>query len=140
MNEIIKNETLTGRPMRPCHHPGCAALTRERYCDRHAPLHIKLDIRPDDQQAWRRLYKTTRWKQLRATQLLMQPFCADCAKRGERVRASDVDHIKDHKGNKALFYDAGNLQSLCHSCHSRKTLTELQRSSGANQPPRGKKV
>ena len=77
---------------------------------------------------------------MRAAQLLLDPFCAECAKQGRRVRASDVDHIRDHKGNAKIFFDANNLQSLCHSCHSRKTLAELQRTGAANYPPRGKKV
>jgi len=29
----------------------------------------------------------------------------------------DVDHIKPHKGNLALFWDEANLQSLCKKCH-----------------------
>jgi len=36
-----------------------------------------------------------------------------------------VDHIQDHKGDRALFADLDNLESLCHSCHSRKTAAEL---------------
>ena len=43
---------------------------------------------------------------------------------GRRVRATDVDHIRDHRGDWALFTDRSNLQSLCHSCHSRKTMRE----------------
>ncbi|NMA84113.1 MAG: HNH endonuclease [Epulopiscium sp.] len=35
-----------------------------------------------------------------------------------------VDHIKPHKGNEDLFYDINNLQSLCKSCHDRKTAKE----------------
>jgi len=36
-----------------------------------------------------------------------------------------VDHIRDHKGDWALFTDRDNLQSLCHRCHSRKTMEDL---------------
>ena len=25
------------KPLRPCRHPGCAALTREGYCPKHKP-------------------------------------------------------------------------------------------------------
>ena len=32
--------------------------------------------------------------------------------------ASVVDHIKPHKGDKALFWDQANWQPLCASCHS----------------------
>ncbi|SKA26370.1 HNH endonuclease [Consotaella salsifontis] len=32
--------------------------------------------------------------------------------------ATLVDHIKPHKGDKALFWDRRNWQPLCTSCHS----------------------
>ena len=38
--------------------------------------------------------------------------------------ATDVDHIVPHRGDARLLYDENNLQSLCKSCHSRKTATE----------------
>ena len=41
--------------------------------------------------------------------------------------ATDVDHVEDHKGNWEKFIDRDNLQSLCHRCHSRKTMRELNR-------------
>nr|WP_251447162.1 HNH endonuclease signature motif containing protein [Vermiculatibacterium agrestimuris] len=63
---------------------------------------------------------------MRYAQLLNEPFCRECAKRGERVRATDVDHIRPHRGDPALFYDTGNLQSLCHRCHSAKTRKEMR--------------
>jgi 5-methylcytosine-specific restriction protein A len=37
--------------------------------------------------------------------------------------ATQVDHVKAHHGNEALRLDPANLQSLCQSCHSRKTAT-----------------
>ena len=38
--------------------------------------------------------------------------------------ATLVDHIKSHKGDKGLFWDPANLQSLCAACHNRKTALE----------------
>jgi 5-methylcytosine-specific restriction protein A len=40
------------------------------------------------------------------------------------VAANEVDHIKPHKGDMALFWDSSNWQSLCKPCHSAKTATE----------------
>lgn len=38
----------------------------------------------------------------------------------EIVTAADtVDHIKPHRGDVGLFWDSTNLQSLCHTCHSK---------------------
>jgi 5-methylcytosine-specific restriction protein A len=36
-----------------------------------------------------------------------------------------VDHIQPHRGNWARFIDRDNLQSLCKSCHDRKTALEM---------------
>ena len=40
-----------------------------------------------------------------------------CKAEGHIRAASVVDHIKEHKGNPALFWDEGNLQSLCKRHH-----------------------
>lgn len=75
---------------------------------------------------WHDLYRLPIWKdRLRPNQLAAEPFCRECWKqRRERVRATDVDHIIPHRGSMKLFTDPGNLQSLCHSCHSIKTAAE----------------
>ena len=112
------------KPMRPCRHPGCRALTREGYCPQHKPK--RTGDRSEEAKSWHWMYGTEEWKKnLRPQQLLEHPFCAECGRQGLRVRATDVDHVVDHKGSWALFTDRSNLQSLCHGCHSRKTATEL---------------
>lgn len=61
------------------------------------------------------------WQRLRLAHLGRQPLCVRCAK-----PAKHVDHIQPiAKGGPRL--DPANLQSLCHSCHSRKTATEDRR-------------
>lgn len=42
-----------------------------------------------------------------------------CGAEGRVTAANVVDHIKAHKGDRVLFFDASNLQSLCPSCHNR---------------------
>lgn len=111
------------KPLRPCRHPGCGVLVPSGYCTAHQPP--KKDRRSVETQAWRWMYWTDEWKCLRGNQLLREPFCRECARHGDRILATDVDHIQDHKGNWALFADPSNLESLCHSCHSRKTAREL---------------
>ncbi len=112
---------MASKPLRPCRHAGCAALTRDGWCPAHKP---KPAARRES-AAWHSWYSLSIWTdQLRPAQLLREPFCRECARRGWRVRATDVDHIQDHKGNWALFIDEGTLESLCHSCHSRKTMRE----------------
>lgn len=46
------------------------------------------------------------------------PLCA-CG-----AAATEVDHVRPHRGDPDLFWDADNLQSLCKPCHSRKTVAE----------------
>lgn len=119
------------KPLRPCRHPGCGVLVPGGYCAAHQPP--KEDRRSAEAQAWRWMYGTEDWKRLRGDQLLREPFCRECARRGLRRRATDVDHIRDHKGDWAVFTDPANLESLCHSCHSRKTARELWQNRRENR-------
>lgn len=112
------------KPRRPCRHPGCSVLVEGGYCERHQPK--RTGDRSAEAESWRWMYKTDEWLlELRPAQLLKEPFCRECARRGERVRATDVDHVVDHKGDWKIFTDPDNLESLCHSCHSRKTAKQL---------------
>jgi 5-methylcytosine-specific restriction protein A len=58
------------------------------------------------------------WEKARAAYLLKHPACVSCG-----GPANTVDHITPHRGDKALFWDSGNWQSMCARCHSRKTAT-----------------
>lgn len=119
-------------PYRPCAHAGCRALTRDVYCPKHKPP--DRHRRSADAAEWHKLYKLPLWTdQLRPQQLAREPFCRSCWQRGIRtgethllrIPATDVDHIVPHRGRMKLFADPTNLQSLCHACHSRKTLAEM---------------
>lgn len=111
------------KPLRPCRHPGCSVLVSSGYCAAHRPTS---PVRSEESKSWRWMYSTGKWTdELRPDQLLREPFCRECARHGKRVWATDVDHIVDHKGDWTVFCDPDNLESLCHSCHSRKTAQEL---------------
>jgi len=63
------------------------------------------------------LYGSRLWQALRKQQLALQPLCVMCEALGV-VKASEVvDHIKPHRGDKTLFFNVNNLQSLCKQCH-----------------------
>lgn len=119
------------KPFRPCRYPGCCTLVAEGYCETHRPR--RTCDRSEEAQSWRWMYGTPEWEQLRGGQLLREPFCRVCARKGLRVRATDVDHIVDHKGDWTVFTDPDNLESLCHSCHSRKTARELWQNRTKNR-------
>lgn len=112
---------MASKPLRPCRYPGCGALTRDGWCPAHKPK----PAQRRESAAWHGWYGLPIWTDdLRYAQLLREPFCRECARLGRRVRATDVDHVKDHKGDWALFVDQSNLESLCHNCHSRKTMRD----------------
>lgn len=112
------------RPKSICRHPGCGkAIARPGYCDKHI----------DDAKQWddnrkaafrqkRRALKTnsSEWRRLREMVLREKPLCADCLKENRIKEASVVDHIDGDATNN----NRKNLQSLCASCHSKKTASE----------------
>lgn len=108
------------RPKTPCHHPGCPELVEagRLYCEKHLPLHLEV-TRPAAKRGYNR-----RWQKVRKSYLEAHPLCVQCAKQGKYVRATVVDHIIPHRGDQKLFWDQNNWQSLCKSCHDKKTLTE----------------
>lgn len=63
-----------------------------------------------------------RWQRRRAIQLQREPLCRHCYARGIITPATDVDHIiSKAKGGPDTF---DNYASLCHACHSSKTVRE----------------
>jgi len=75
------------------------------------------DSRSPEARVYRRWYYTTRWRELRKAQLQREPWCHLCHAAGRRTRASIVDHRTPHRGNPDLFFDPGNLASLCKPHH-----------------------
>ena len=57
------------------------------------------------------------WQKLRAAVLAEEPLCRHCLADGRPAVATDVDHISGDPSDNTR----GNLQPLCHPCHSRKT-------------------
>lgn len=84
---------------------------------------MKKDWRSDEAAVYRRLYKTRQWAALREE--VIQRDMGMCRKCGARLtlgrsgpRAAVVHHKKPHKGDVELFFDKGNLESVCWACHS----------------------
>lgn len=80
----------------------CHILVPGGFCPAHQPKRTERSARA---ASWRWMYGTETWGELRTEQLLKEPFCRACAARGLRVRATDVDHIRDHKGDWDVFTD-----------------------------------
>lgn len=62
-----------------------------------------------------------RWRKARARWLVDHPLCVECKSQGKVTAADVVDHVTPHRGDKRLFWDRSNWQSLCAACHNRKT-------------------
>ncbi len=100
------------RYLRPCHEPSCGELTESTYCAAHT--HVQRNFRSSSKMGY-----DHQWRAYRKGFIERHPLCVECGMLG-----NTVDHIKPHKGDKALFWDVRNHQTMCHSCHSRKTATE----------------
>jgi 5-methylcytosine-specific restriction protein A len=62
-----------------------------------------------------------RWRKARSRFLALNPLCAKCLAVGRTTAATVVDHVKPHRGDKALFWDTTNWQALCTPHHNQKT-------------------
>lgn len=71
-------------------------------------------------------YHTPQWRKLRALKIKNNPLCLHCERKGYLNPATEVDHIIPIVDDQSLALDYSNLQSLCKSCHSRKTAKENQ--------------
>lgn len=121
------------KPLRPCRHPGCCQLVSDGFCAAHQPK--RSDARSADAKRWHRLYDLPVWrKDIRPMQLVREPWCRECARHGVATKATEADHIVPHRGHLDLFLDRANLQSLCHTCHSRKTAAENHKFDAKKYP------
>ena len=70
-------------------------------------------------------YRTKAWWNLRRQAFVRDGFrCRFCGKQCRGNGKTDpegaiCDHVKPHRGDEALFFDLGNLQTLCKRCHDR---------------------
>ena len=111
---------------RPCKAKSCAGVARGKgpYCKRcvgNLPAY-HTDRR---ESASRRGYDR-RWRRLRKAVLSASPLCVDPFEnhRGYPVPAVVVDHIKPL--NDGGTNHPANLQTLCKSCHDKKTQNDVK--------------
>lgn len=108
---------IAGCPAFDCSEPNC----RRKKTAVHVPP-VRKDATAVKHK--RERYNTSRWQKLRSQQLAAEPLCQRCLTYSVYTPAIHVDHVQPHRGDWKRFYDAENLQSLCPSCHSWKTVEE----------------
>jgi 5-methylcytosine-specific restriction enzyme A len=108
-------------PKHPCSYPGCVALISadKSRCEMHRSQEQREHDRQRGSSASRGYDR--KWRAARRSFLQRNPLCVECLKKGIPRVANVVDHVNPHKGDPMLFWDQSNWQSLCSSCHSRKT-------------------
>ena len=109
------------KPKKPCSYPGCPALVESgSRCEKHKrDRQYDRDYDRTRGTAHQRGYGVN-WQRLRKMVLGAEPLCRHCKKEGVINPAQEVDHID---GN-AYNLEWSNLQPLCKSCHSKKTIKE----------------
>ena len=108
------------KPKVSCRHPGCPELVDvgKKYCEKHKQLHPE-EIRSAASRGYGRA-----WQKASRQYLAAHPLCVKCMAEGRYTKATVVDHIKPHRGDRELFWDRDNWQALCKRCHDRKTWAE----------------
>lgn len=103
--------------LKACSYPGCVTLVRSGRCAGHRQAEVVYRDRETQ-----RLYDR-RWKVRRSIQLQAQPWCEECLRANVYTEATDVHHVERHEGDVEVFLSSP-LESLCHSCHTVKTMAE----------------
>jgi len=113
---------MPSKQRRYCAESGCNNYAENGYyCTEHKPQVIRV------KKAYESWYNKAQWLNIRKQHLIKEPLCRECKRHGIYTKGNEVDHIIPHKGNFKLFIDRVNLQTLCTSCHSKKTMRENSR-------------
>lgn len=111
---------MTVAPTRYCSaDPTCPNTTTDGGpCAEHAQQKERARVN----WAWRRLYRTPRWKWTRRAVLDDQPLCADCVEQNVELPEPSVDvHHRVRPTDEEMFFDRENLMGLCKPHHSVRT-------------------
>jgi 5-methylcytosine-specific restriction enzyme A len=114
---------------RPCSYPGCPALVRDgSRCERHRQQERKQYDRDRARDPLHTFYSSQAWRAARRQQLAQEPLCRMCKAEGRIKVAVIADHITPIAKGGDPF---GELQSLCWSHHSAKSIAEGSRYGSA---------
>lgn len=104
------------RPLKACGHPSCKRLVKNGYCEQHQrPAWQKRNDSP-------KRITGRRLQAMRRELFNQQPLCQLCLAEGRTTVAVERDHIVALSQGGAD--DVANTQSICASCHDKKSLEE----------------
>lgn len=89
---------------------------------------------PKPEPVWKAWYKTAEWRALRKRVFVRDSYtCRRCGRICASAYPADdspvADHVEPHRGNRQLFFDESNVQTLCKSpCHDKVKQAEEQTS------------
>ena len=111
------------KPKVSCKYPLCSAVINpsERYCSKHKQPICEIDSKRNSINS--KVYNTT-WRKLRRVKLSSNLLCELCLAKGKVAQAEEVDHVRPVSQYPELRLVYDNLQSLCVTCHSKKTREE----------------
>lgn len=131
MTDSLWTQSIHGSAMANKSQKYCAAYPCKRlvpagqsYCAEHRP---SISKKKTDS-----FYSTAQWQRFRAWYRTKHPFCEECLKHDQFVPMAIVDHIVEIKDGGAKLSE-GNCQSLCRSCHQKKTAAESRKRSKNHQ-------
>jgi 5-methylcytosine-specific restriction protein A len=123
-----------------CSYPSCNVPVEIEHFDRQSPrcnAH-PLEAKPKKlyahhhDEAGKNIYHSWQWKKLRKLKASKDPLCEHCKRYGIYEPLAVVDHVKE-LADGGEPYDINNLQSLCHSCHNRKTAVERRKRESTSE-------
>ena len=116
-----KGGIVPWKSKQPCTHSGCGNLTDSGRCKEHRQEAAQAYERRRSDDETRRFYNSRSWRRASKLHLVDEPLCRLCG-----AIAVMTDHILPIK-NGGERWDEKNWQSLCASCHSRKSAEEGSR-------------
>lgn len=119
---------MPSKPSRPCNKPGCKELSEsgKNYCKNHKAAKWQ-GYDSERGSSTQRGYNYS-WRKIRLMVLREEPLCRACKEINKITAANEVDHIDNNSRNNLR----ANLQPLCKSCHSRKTVKGINGVGGLN--------
>ena len=116
------------RPKRPCRAPGCRGLCEpgDQFCLEHKKQQMAQYNRYERDKDAQAFYNSAEWRGARERHRREHPLCEECLRNGMIRPATLVDHIIPIRQGGARLDDR-NLQSLCDTCHNRKSIEEGSR-------------